>query len=300
MCAETDTKRPDRHDITPHPPTRVDGCTESRSPGGVDGRFVLVVCALAGSDSFLLAVAREVGQVRTRIALCLALGVISAGSVWAGDPETVRTIQVSGTVETATAPDQVLWTITLSDFDKDLPRAKAANDEKVKSVVALRRQFGIEEGDLVTGHLAIAREYEHNQHGCQGNFKHFQVSRTVTIRQRDLRRFDELLDALVASAEMEVSFSFESSHIHAVRAETRLKALEAAKSKAEAMAAVVGARVGRAISIREHAENAPWGAFASNLAVVHDALPADVATERFVPGAITVRLTVYATFELMP
>jgi len=64
-----------------------------------------------------------------------------------------------------------------------------------------------------------------------------------------LDQFDEFLDSLVASAEMEVDFSFASSKIHDARAGTRLKALTAAKKKAQAMAEVVGAKQGEALTI---------------------------------------------------
>ena len=54
---------------------------------------------------------------------------------------------------------------------------------------------------------------------------------------------------------MEVDFSFASSKIHDARAGTRLKALTAAKKKAQAMAEVVGAKLGKAQTINWHPEN---------------------------------------------
>jgi uncharacterized protein len=209
-----------------------------------------------------------------------------------------RSISVSGTVETQTAPDQIVWRIHLTDTDKDLLKAKRANDDKVKAVVALREKLGIAVGDLEADHVSISREYERDQHGYQGQFKHFLVSRSVTIRQRDLKRFDEFLDTLVSTGEMEVNFSFESSHVHQVRAETRLKALKMAKDKATAMAESVGAKLGRVLTINERAKDGGWQNGLSNGAFVESAPPVDVASDKFVPGAIKVQVTVYATFEL--
>lgn len=209
-----------------------------------------------------------------------------------------RTISVAGTVETKTAPDHVVWRISLRDVDKDLRQAKARNDAKAKSVVALRKTLGIGEGDLETGHISIRREYERTQHGHRGDFKHFVVTRSVTIRQRELKRFDEFLDALVSSADMEVSFRFESSCMRDVRAETRLEALRMAREKARAMAEAAGATLGRALTINEHAQDGRWRGIGSNAAVVHSTPSVDAASDRFVPGAISVRVTVYATFEL--
>jgi uncharacterized protein YggE len=214
------------------------------------------------------------------------------------EPPPIRTISVSGTVETKTAPDHVVWRITLTDTDKNLQEAKARNDEKVKAVVSLRDRLGLGKGDFETGRLSVRREYMRDQHGHRGDFRHFVVSRNATMRQRDLRRFDEFFDALALSAEMEVSFSFESSRIHNVRAETRLKALRAARDKAAAMAKVVGAKVGRAMAIHEHPYRDRWVSPVSNTGFVESTPTVDLATKKFVPGAITVRVTVYADFEL--
>jgi uncharacterized protein YggE len=120
----------------------------------------------------------------------------------------------------------------------------------------------------------------------------------VTIRQRDLNQFDEYLDELVASSEMEVSFRFESSQIHDIRAATRLKALTVAKEKAAAMAQAVGANVGRVLTIHEHSPDRPFSSPLSNATFTQGPPPADVASDRFIPGAISVQISVYTTFEL--
>ena len=225
------------------------------------------------------------------------LFVLGTGAV-AEEQRPQRSISVSGTVETQTAPDQIVWRIQLRDTDKDMLKAKRANDDKVKAVLALRDKLGIVAGDLETDHVSVSREYERDQHGYQGQFKHFLVSRNVTIRQRDLKRFDEFLDTLVATGEMEVNFSFESSHVHQVRAETRLKAMKMAKDKATAMAESVGAKLGRVLTISERAKDGGWQNGASNSVFVDSTPPVDVASDKFVPGAIKVQVTVYATFEL--
>ena len=234
------------------------------------------------------------------VGACVAAGVASAAET----QRPARTISVSGTVETKIAPDHVLWTIGLSDSDRQLLEAKRKNDLKVEAVLALRKKLGIADGDLETGRLNIQRDYERTPQGNQGAFKGFIISRTITVRQRDLKRFDEFLDAFVASAEMEVGFTLESSKVAEVRAETRLKALQIAKDKAAAMAKVVDAKLGRVLEVREDTTGGGWGPwsayanFAGN-AFAGPGTPApDVGSDRFVPGNITLSVTVHATFEL--
>jgi len=246
-----------------------------------------------------------------RIIASLLVGLVSAGLVlaagstaMAAEEKPVRSISVSGTAEVKVAPDLIVWSISLTDTDKDLLAAKKRSDEKVKAVLALRQKLGVKDGDAETGPIYVRREYERDQHGNQGNFKHFVVNRSITIRQTDLKRFDEFLDSLVSSAEMEVSFQFESTRIHDVRANTRLEAMKIAKAKAEKMAAAVGAKIGPVITINEHAQGGGgWGGWqqdrmSNNASFSGPAPSVDLATGTFVPGAITERVTVYVTFGL--
>ncbi len=235
---------------------------------------------------------------RTIIILPVVLTLLLGTSASRGQDKPVRSISVSGTAEAKTAPDQIVWRISLSDTDKNLLKAKARSDEKVKAVLRLREKLDIGEGDLETGSVSVRREYERDDQGNRGDFRHFVVRRGITIRQRDLKRLDEFLDTLISSAEMEVNFSFGSSILREVRATTRLRALRAAKDKAAAMAEVVDSKLGRVLTINEHPPGDRSQSFMGNTAFVHSTPAVDLASDKFVPGAIKVTVTVYATFEL--
>jgi uncharacterized protein len=237
-------------------------------------------------------------KMRRDLAWALVLWFVVGHAVLAQTALSGRTIVVSGTVETKTAPDQIVWAIDLTDTDRDMRTAKTRNDEKVKAVIALREKLGVGEGDLETGAISIYRQYERDERTQRSEFKGFNVHRRVTIRQRDLKRFDDFLDALVASAEMEIHFNFESSRMREIRAETRLKALQAAKEKAAAMAAAVGAKLGPVVTIDESPVGDRWSGPNNNSVSDESGPAADLATDTFVPGAISVRVTVRATFEL--
>ena len=213
----------------------------------------------------------------------------------------LRMISVTGTVETQVAPDMVVWRINLSDTHADLSEAKAASDKNVKAIIALRKKLDIAEGDLQTGTMSIRKEYHEDDRGRRLDFKQFRVYRSITIRQRDLSRFDEFIDAFVASADLEVSFSYQYSKIHETRAETRLEALKIAKEKAAALAEVGGAKLGKVLTINEHGQGDThrWhNQFTQNAVVPVRPPGVDQSSATFIPGAIDVKMTVYATFEL--
>lgn len=235
---------------------------------------------------------------RIAVAVFAVLLLPVAGKAQTAEERPLRTISVAGTVEVQTAPDQIVWWVGLTHLDKDLFAAKRRNELRLKALLVVREKLGLEEGDIETGPLSIRREYQRDERGNRGDFKYFVVSRSVTIRQRDLKRFDEFLDAICGPGDAEVEFRFESSRIHQVRADTRLKALRAAKEKAAAMAAVVGAKLGKVVTVNEYLQGESSRAIFSNAAYFESRPPVDVATGTFVPGSIPVQVTVYATFEL--
>jgi len=213
-----------------------------------------------------------------------------------------RTISVSGTAVAHTPPDVIAWTLEISDSDKDMLAAKRRNDQRVKAILGLRKDLGLKEGDLETGQVRIGREYEQDQQGHQGAFKHFTISRTMLVRQHDLERFDQFLEKFVASAQPDVYFEFQSTRIQEVRAETRLKALQAAREKAAALAKVVGANLGKVVKVDEHVPifvHGSGGGGGGGLRLgVDPGFEADAPGGTFVPGPMDVRVTIYAAFEL--
>lgn len=234
------------------------------------------------------------------IAICLCcLCCLCGGASLAQATEPLRSITVAGTVETQIDPDQIVWRVRLTDSNLDMLKAKQDNDKKIDAVVALRNELKLTDGDFETGQIRIRREQEHDQRGQRTGALTYVVTREVIIRQHDLSLFDRYLDALVGSAEMEIDFSYESSRLHEVRFETRLKALKAAQDKAAAMAEVVGSQIGLAITIEEYEAERPWINSVSNNAYDLKA-PGDAGdSQRFVPGSLNVKITVHATFELV-
>lgn len=242
--------------------------------------------------------AGSMAGMRTIVGLVLSLLVMMSSQTLRGEEASMRSISVSGTVDTKVAPDQIVWQISLTAADANLAKAKARSDEQAKAVVALQKKLAIGAGDLQTGVVTVYREYDRGPRGERGNFKEFVVTRGITIRERDLQRFDEFLDALLSSSDMEASFVFESSKFQEIRSESRLKALHVAKEKAVGMAEALGAKLGKVLTISEHAITEPGRNPMSNTSYVQSTVAPDATTETFVPGAISISASVNVTFEL--
>lgn len=219
-----------------------------------------------------------------------------------GNPDTSRerTISVTGTAVTHTVPDIVVWHVTTASANRDLVRAKEDSDSQMKAILGTAVELGVDTGDLQTGYLSVEKEYEHDHYGNTGAFKHFRVTRHITIKERDTGRFDEFLTELIKSADMEVRYTLESSRIHEVRAETRLKSVAIAKEKAQAMAAELNASLGEVLLVDERV-NSGYGSWMANNGAWDDGGDAhaiDATAGTFAPGSIEVRVSVGTTFEL--
>jgi uncharacterized protein YggE len=238
----------------------------------------------------------------TRRLMILGLATWSAlAAVAHGDEPKLspRHVSVTGTTITRAQPDTVVWSVSVRRTNRELAKALAECDVTVKQVLTLRNDLMLQPEEVQTGYLSIQKIYDRDNHGNQTSFRHFQVIRSITLRQRDTTRFDEILAKLSATTDIEVSYQLEASNYHTLRAQTRLGAVKAAREKAQAMAELLGAKLGRVLSIAEPKET--WGGahLGSNMAMVspRQAEP-DAAPGTFAPGAIEIRVSIDVVFEI--
>jgi len=258
---------------------------------------------------FFLVSRKEILMIRAwqlpAAALILSVsGGLSAADSASATDQFQRKVSVSGTAVINTVPDIVVWTLTTSDFSEDLLKAKEKSDAKLKAIIALKEALGVQAEDLQTGQLSIRREYDRDSHGNPTRFKHFAVTRTVTVRQRDVKRFDEYLSKFVATAEVEVNFHMESSRFHELRIEARRSAVKIAREKAAQMTQELGAKLGKVLTIDEETPRTRSSYWESNIASntmvndTGDSSAADATQGTFAPGSIEIRVTVSASFAI--
>lgn len=228
--------------------------------------------------------------------LILSCDVIAANEIQLSP----RHVAVTGTSVTRVQPDTVVWHIMVRRMNKDLATAQSDCNEGVKKILALRTELKLKPEETQTGNLSIQKIYDRDQAGNQTSFRHFQVERSITLRQRDTLRFDTILAQLVEAADVEVSYSLESSQYHERRAETRLEAVSAARRKAAAMTELLGGKLGRVLRIAEPQET--WSTYSSGISNSAFSAPRqaepDEAEGTFAPGAIEVKVSIEVAFEI--
>ncbi|MCW5960868.1 MAG: SIMPL domain-containing protein [Pyrinomonadaceae bacterium] len=229
------------------------------------------------------------------------------------------TIDVSGTAEVEIAPDEVIFSLDVTNTESELQKAKSANDAVVAKILALTKRFSISAQDVKTDYISVEKKFEfirekdvkiYDEDGDEvgrKEFKGYEVSKTVIVRLRDLTRFEDFFSEVVNAGVSEInSVKFQTSKLREMKDRARGLAMKAAYEKASAMAGAIGQTIGKAVSVVEvdnsnrgyslsglnSNSNMTFGSFSPEIVSSSES----VAT--FAPGAIKVEASVKVSFLL--
>ncbi|MEM7624387.1 MAG: SIMPL domain-containing protein [Planctomycetota bacterium] len=183
------------------------------------------------------------------LALAIFLILAVPSTAWAQPPaRDTPHIRVTGIAITSVKPDFLEWKVGVSDRADQSTQAKAENDRKIAALLALRDLLNIAPDDIEAGTVSVQRARKKNPLTNQWEDHGYRVTRTVVIRQRDLKQFDAFLSAFT-SENHAVSMTPRVTAAAAIRRETELKALDHAKEKAAAWAHRLGAELAEPLQI---------------------------------------------------
>jgi uncharacterized protein len=229
------------------------------------------------------------------------------------------TIEVSGSAEILVQPDEVAISLDITKTEKDLAKAKHEADAALSQVLQLTRKFDIKPSDVKTHYISVEMKYNSVRNPAARIFDDdgdeigtrvfvgYAVSTTVAVRMTDVFRFQEFLDEILKTGITEVeSVRFRSSELRKYKDQAREMAMKAAFEKASGMAAAIGQKIGRAISVKE-GKVTDETRFSSDRYSVNsttrvDPRPLVVASKQtmatFSPGAISISADVSVVFLL--
>lgn len=252
------------------------------------------------------------------VAFAFVLGLVLPGQMGArsllgpsAQDETTpanRFITVTGDADVRVVPDEVLLTLGVETWHKDLYKAKKENDDIVGQVMDAIEGLGIESKYIQTDHVSIEPRYQNNY--TKSEFVGYFVRKTMVVTLKDITLFEDLLmEVLEAGVTHVHGIQFRTTELRKYRDQARELAVNAAREKAEAMAAELGQEVGEPYDIREQYSgwwswynswwSSSWGvaAMAQNVVVnAGDGAPDMDGT--MAPGQIRVNAQVQVRFAL--
>ena len=248
--------------------------------------------------------------------ILLLLIVCFALSASAQDVDKMPMITVTGTAEIMLTPDETVFSLDVTKTNKDLQAAKSENDAVVGKVLELTRRFSVASQDVKTDAISVEMKYQqvrdakkkiYDEDGEEIGtkiFKGYQVSKTVTVRLKDVLRFENFFAEVLKTGVTEVnSVRFETSKLRENKDTARDLAMKAAREKAVAMSASINQSIGKALKITEgiianqtyYSANLSANSVNANISNSGN-VSQNVAT--FAPGAIKVEAQVTVSFLL--
>jgi uncharacterized protein YggE len=180
----------------------------------------------------------------TALLLCAALIAV------ADDRVEPPLITVTGEAEVNVIPDEVVFDVTVQTLNRDLRQAKTQTDEKLKTLIALTRKYGIAAEDVQTDYIKLEPRYRGNDEAR--TFLGYSVRKDLVFTLRDVIKAEALLsDILEPGVTRLNSVRFQTSQLRKYRDQARASAIAAAREKALALTAAIGQTIGKAYSIEE-------------------------------------------------
>lgn len=234
-------------------------------------------------------------------------------------PETLtRSISVSGEAEIRVVPDQVLIALTAESRGPDLIETQKKNDAAVKNFVDHATQtLGVKKEHIQTDFTTLSPNYRSCNYDdelagrCNPlQIVYYSVRKGVQIRLTDLSRYESLIAGALQSGITNIdSIQFVTTDLRKHRDAAREQAAKAAREKADAIAAVLGVKVGKPITINTQSYSAYFSHGHGGGARGFNQMAQNVVQEAAAPGGaegesalslgqINVTASVQVTFEI--
>lgn len=195
------------------------------------------------------------------LGILVVLGTMIAKNLksyqYIGKPTAERdTISISGQGKVTGVPDIASIEVGLMTERPDVVSAQKENTEKMNRLIQNLKALGVEDKDIQTSYYNIYPQYDWPD-GKQV-LRGYRVNQGVSIKIRNLSKIGDILAAAGEGGANQVSgLSFNIDEPEKLRQEARLKALEAAKEKAEALAEAAEVKLGKIVSFSEYSETSP-------------------------------------------
>jgi uncharacterized protein len=214
-------------------------------------------------------------------------------------------ITTTGDAEIKVAPDEVIFVLGVETWDKDIKVAKKQNDDRIRRIIAVTKEYAIEPQHVQTDQISVDPRYRNGSY-TDADFIGFFVSKTVAVTLKDISKFEDVYTAVLSAGANHVQgIQFRTTDLRKYRDQARALAIQAAQEKAAALAGAMGQKIGKPQSIQENSSGwmssygARWGGAMTQNVIQNSSSGSTFGDEgTFAPGQISISARVSVTFEL--
>lgn len=191
------------------------------------------------------------------LSLLLAGGLLLAPTrAPAAQAEQESGVSVVGEGLVTARPDIARITVGVERFEPSLAPALEHAAAAMDAVIARLVQLGVSRDDIQTVRFSVSPVYD--TRGDAPSLRGYRVSNALEATLRDIDRVGTVIDDVVAAGATRVEgVSFETSRLAELKAQAREQAMVNARTKAEQLAQLAGARLGSVIRIQESDAGGP-------------------------------------------
>lgn len=226
------------------------------------------------------------------------LFVYSASAKPSGPVHSLPIISVSGTATIQATPDILRWALTITNKGRTPTEVADEHTRITAEVIRFLKEKQIKPDEIQSSNMSLFENGEwKNSSWIRDGYR---ATTDVSFVSDNLSLYRELWHGLAQINGVRIdSATWDTTKRIELQNKTRKHALEAARTKARDMAAVLDARIGAATSIREElirssSTSGPTGNF-----VGQDDDSDDGEHEFIAPGAIPIMIRVHVSFELI-
>jgi len=203
-------------------------------------------------------------------------------------------IEVKGNAEIKIEPNIMEMFINVNVDNDDLQNAKNENDESTNKVLTLLKGLNVDDNDIVTTGIRMARNYD-----TYNKRKKYTVTNNILIKTSKISLYEDITSELIRIDNVFLSdINVTSTKIIETRKQAREDALLAAKKKADEMAAIYEMAVGKPVLIEENPVvnyPNPFNAVTLN----REGQDMDISQVLFKTGLVSVTASVKVVFLLV-
>jgi uncharacterized protein YggE len=232
-------------------------------------------------------------------ALALLALAACTTSVESNRSDAADAISVSGEGTVSASPDTAVLVVGVSVLRDTVAEAQADAGVAMDAVLDAARASGVDDDDMVTTQFSVFPEFEFSRDN-ERELRGFRIVNRVQITVRAIESAGDVIDAAVSAGGDDVvidSLSFAVDDTSAMVDQAREQAVEAARSKAEKLAALSGVELGNVTSITESGgPRPPVVEFAQDRAIAADT--AGFGGTPILGGEFEVSLSVFVTYTI--
>ncbi len=248
-----------------------------------------------------------------RLPIALIALVTASAAATAPDASTQATnkptITVHGDAVVKVAPDKVSILIGAESRHEKVEAARQMNTDVVARIRQVLRDMKIDDDDVRTDHVSMQPEYRYRD-GNVEEIAGYIARSSIHVTLTDPAKLEDVIAAVLDAGATHIhDVQFETTEFKRHREQARLLALQAAREKAEKMAAVLGRRIGDPLIINEVKSYRPWWYHGSwwgnsrNFGMYQNVMQSTGAPAADSPGAIalgriSIEAAVSVTFAL--